>query len=71
MEDVITGKVSITELAKDTGETIAPENGEVPHPPLTVTMVCTVCGDETEGYQPPEECAVCGAAPEDFKAKDL
>ncbi|MGH3088010.1 MAG: rubredoxin-like domain-containing protein, partial [Rubrobacteraceae bacterium] len=70
MEDVITGKISIAELAKDTGETIAPdENGEAPHPPLTVTMVCAVCGDESEGYQPPEECPVCGAPGEEFKEK--
>lgn len=69
MEDVITGKVSIAELAKDTGETIAPENGEAPHPPLDVTMVCGVCGDESVGYQPPEECTVCGAPAEDFEMK--
>ena len=41
MEDVITGKVSIADLAKDTGEKIEAEEGEVPHPPMTVTMVCT------------------------------
>jgi len=71
MEDVITGKVSIADLARDTGEKIEAENSEVPHPPMTVTMVCTVCGDETEGVQPPNECPVCGAPPEDFEPKEL
>ncbi len=72
MEDVITGKISIADLAKDTGESIeADENGEAPHPPMTVTMVCTVCGEELEGIQPPEECPNCGAPPEDFEAKEL
>jgi hypothetical protein len=33
MEDVITGKVSIADLAKDTGESIEAENGEAPAPP--------------------------------------
>jgi nucleotide-binding universal stress UspA family protein/rubrerythrin len=67
MEDVITGKVSIADLARDTGEKIEAENGEAPHPPMTVTMVCTVCGEELEGVQPPDECPVCGAPPEDFE----
>ena len=71
MEDVITGKVSIADLARDTGEQIEAENGEVPHPPMTVTMVCTTCGEEMEGVQPPEECPVCGAPGEDFEAKEL
>ncbi|MGF1470363.1 MAG: universal stress protein [Rubrobacteraceae bacterium] len=71
MEDVITGKISIADLAKDTGESIEAEEGEVPHPPMTVTMVCTVCSEEMEGIQPPEECPTCGAPGEDFKAKDL
>jgi nucleotide-binding universal stress UspA family protein/rubrerythrin len=71
MEDVITGKVSIADLARDTGEKIEAENGEVPHPPMTVTMVCTVCREEMEGIQPPEECPVCGAPGEDFEAKEL
>ena len=71
MEDVITGKVSIADLARNTGEKIEAENGEVPHPPMTVTMVCTVCHEETQGVQPPEECPVCGAPPEDFEAKEL
>jgi nucleotide-binding universal stress UspA family protein/rubrerythrin len=71
MEDVITGKISIADLARDTGETIEAENGEVPHPPMTVTMVCTVCNEELQGIQPPEECPVCGAPPEDFEAKEL
>src|SRR5918997_1067444 len=71
MEDVITGKVSIADLARDTGQNIEAENGEVPHPPMTITMVCTVCGDETEGVQPPNECPVCGAPPEDFEPKEL
>ncbi len=72
MEDVITGKVSIAELAKDTGESIeADENGEAPHPPMTVTMVCGTCGEEMEGVQPPEECPVCGAPGEDFEAREL
>jgi hypothetical protein len=35
MEDVITGKVSIADLAKDTGESIEAENGGAPHPPMT------------------------------------
>jgi rubrerythrin len=69
MEDVITGKVSIADLAKDTGEKIATENGEAPHPPMTVTMVCTTCGEELEGVQPPEECPVCGAPGEDFEQR--
>jgi rubrerythrin len=69
MEDVITGKISISDLARDTGEKIEAENGEAPHPPMTVTMVCTVCGEELEGVQPPDECPVCGAPPEDFEGK--
>lgn len=71
MEDVITGKISIADLARDTGEKIQADNGEVPHPPMTVTMLCTVCGEEMQGIQPPEECPVCGAPPEDFEAKEL
>ncbi len=71
MEDVITGKISIADLARDTGETIEAENGEAPHPPMTVTMVCTVCREELQGIQPPNECPVCGAPPEDFEAKGL
>jgi rubrerythrin len=69
MEDVITGKVSIADLAKDQGEKIEAENGEAPHPPMIVTMVCTVCGEELEDVQPPDECPVCGAPPEDFEVK--
>jgi rubrerythrin len=69
MEDVITGKVSIADLARDTGEKIEAESGEAPHPPMTVTMVCTVCGEELQGVQPPEECPVCGAPGEDFEAR--
>jgi rubrerythrin len=34
-------------------------------------MVCTVCNEEMEGIQPPEECPTCGAPGEDFKAKEL
>jgi len=71
MEDVITGKISIADLARDTGEKIEAEDGEAPHPPMTVTMTCTACGEEIEGVQPPEECPVCGAPPEDFEAKEL
>ena len=71
MEDVITGKVSIAELATNTGEKIEAEDGEAPHPPMTVTMVCTVCNETMQGIQPPDECPVCGAPPEDFEAKDL
>jgi nucleotide-binding universal stress UspA family protein/rubrerythrin len=71
MEDVITGKVSIADLARDTGEKIEAEDGEVPHPPMTVTMVCTVCNEEMQGIQPPDECPVCGAPGEDFEAKEL
>jgi len=71
MEDVITGKVSIADLAKDTGEKIEADNGEAPHPPMTVTMVCGTCGEEMEGIQPPEECPVCGAPGEDFEAREL
>ncbi|MDP8926295.1 MAG: universal stress protein [Actinomycetota bacterium] len=71
MEDVITGKISIADLARDTGEKIEAEDGEAPHPTMTVTMTCTVCGEEIEGIQPPEECPVCGAPPEDFEAKEL
>lgn len=71
MEDVITGKVSIAELATSSGEKIEAEDGEAPHPPMTVTMVCTVCNETMQGIQPPEECPVCGAPPEDFEAKDL
>jgi nucleotide-binding universal stress UspA family protein/rubrerythrin len=70
MEDVITGKVSISELARDQGEKIEAENGEAPHPPMTVTMVCTVCGEELQGVKPPDECPVCGAPPEDFEARE-
>jgi nucleotide-binding universal stress UspA family protein/rubrerythrin len=69
MEDVITGKVSIANLARDTGEKIEAEDGEAPHPPMTVTMVCTTCGEEMQGVQPPEECPVCGAPGEDFEQK--
>jgi len=69
MEDVITGKVSIADLARDTGEKIEAEDGEAPHPPLTVTMVCTTCGEEMQGVQPPEECPVCGAPGEDFEQR--
>ncbi|HEX6709476.1 MAG TPA: universal stress protein [Rubrobacter sp.] len=69
MEDVITGKVSIADLARDTGEKIEAEDGEAPHPPMTVTMVCTTCGEEMQGVQPPEECPVCGAPGEDFEEK--
>ena len=54
MEDVITGKVSIADLARDTGEKIEAENGEAPHPPMTVTMVCTACGEELQGVRPPK-----------------
>jgi rubrerythrin len=71
MEDVITGKVSIADLARDTGEKIEAEDGEVPHPPMSVTMVCTVCCEEMQGIQPPDECPVCGAPGEDFEAKEL
>ena len=71
MEDVITGKVSIADLARDTGESIEAENGEAPHPPMAVTMVCGTCGEEMEGVQPPEECPVCGAPGEDFEAREL
>ena len=71
MEDVITGKVSIADLAKDTGEKIEAEDGGAPHPVLTVTMVCTTCGEEAEGMAPPEECPVCGAPGEDFEEKEL
>ena len=71
MEDVITGKVSIADLARDTGEKIEAESGEVPHPPMTITMVCTVCREEMEGIQPPDECPVCGAPGENFEAKEL
>ncbi len=69
MEDVITGRISIAELARDTGEKIEAESGEAPHPPMTVTMVCTVCNEEMEGVQPPSECPVCGAPPEGFEVK--
>jgi nucleotide-binding universal stress UspA family protein/rubrerythrin len=69
MEDVIAGKVSIADLARDTGEKIEAEVGEAPHPPMTVTMVCTTCGEELQGVQPPEECPVCGAPGEDFEQK--
>ncbi|MBX6762064.1 MAG: universal stress protein [Rubrobacteraceae bacterium] len=69
MEDVITGKISIAELARDTGEKIEAPDGGAPHPVATVTMVCTVCGEEMEGVAPPEECPVCGAPPEDFEEK--
>jgi nucleotide-binding universal stress UspA family protein/rubrerythrin len=69
MEDVISGKVSIADLAKDTGERIEAEDGEAPHPPMTVNMVCTTCGEELQGVQPPEECPVCGAPGEDFEQK--
>jgi nucleotide-binding universal stress UspA family protein/rubrerythrin len=71
MEDVITGKVSIADLARDTSEKIEAEDGEVPHPPMTVTMVCIVCREEMEGIEPPEECPVCGAPGEDFEVKEL
>ncbi|MDP9439612.1 MAG: universal stress protein, partial [Actinomycetota bacterium] len=69
MEDVITGKVSIADLAKDTGESIEAENGEAPHPPMTVTMACGTCGEMMQGIQPPEECPVCGAPGEEFEQK--
>jgi rubrerythrin len=69
MEDVITGRISIAELARDTGEKIEAPDGGAPHPVATVTMVCTVCGEEMEGVAPPEECPVCGAPPEDFEEK--
>jgi nucleotide-binding universal stress UspA family protein/rubrerythrin len=69
MEDVITGKVSIADLARASGEKIEAEDGEAPHPPMTVTMVCTTCGEELQGVQPPEECPVCGAPGEDFEQR--
>jgi rubrerythrin len=69
MEDVITGKVSIADLAKDTGESIEAENGEAPHPPMTVTMACGTCGETMQGIQPPEECLVCGAPGEEFEQR--
>jgi nucleotide-binding universal stress UspA family protein/rubrerythrin len=72
MEDVITGKISIADLARDTGEKIeVDEKGQAPHPPMTVTMVCTVCNEEMQGIQPPDECPVCGAPGEDFEAIEL
>ena len=70
MEDVITGKVSIAELAKDHGEAVRAGDGEVPHPPMAVTMVCAVCGEELQGVAPPDECPVCGAPPENFEVKE-
>src|ERR671916_287540 len=69
MEDVITGKVSIADLAKDTGESIEAEGGEAPHPPMTVTMACGTCGETMQGIQPPEECPVCGAPGEEFEQR--
>jgi len=69
MEDVITGKVSIADLAKDTGESIEAENGGAPHPPMTVTMACGTCGETMKGLQPPEECPVCGAPGEEFEQR--
>jgi rubrerythrin len=69
MEDVITGKVSIADLAKDTGESIEAENGEALHPPMTVTMACGTCGETMQGIQPPEECPVCGAPGEEFEQR--
>ena len=36
---------------------------------MTVTMVCTTCGEELQGFQPPEECPVCGAPGEDFESE--
>jgi len=71
MEDVITGKISIADLARDTGESVQGENVEAPHPPMTVTMVCGTCGEAMQGIQPPEECPVCGAPGEDFEAREL
>ena len=71
MEDVITGQISIADLAKDHGQSVEGENGEAPHPPMTVTMACGTCGEEMEGIQPPEECPVCGAPGEEFEAKEL
>lgn len=71
MEDVITGKVSIADLARDTGETIQAEDGGAPHPPMTVTMVCGTCAEEMQGVQPPEECPVCGAPGEEFEAREV
>jgi rubrerythrin len=38
---------------------------------MTVTMVCTVCNEEMQGIQPPDECPVCGAPGEDFEAREL
>jgi nucleotide-binding universal stress UspA family protein/rubrerythrin len=67
MEDVITGRISIADLAKDYGQKIEADNGGAAHPPMTVTMVCTVCGEELQGVQPPDECPVCGAPPEEFE----
>jgi rubrerythrin len=69
MEDVITGRISIADLARDTGEKIEAENGVAPHPPMTVTMICTVCGEVLQGDRPPDECPVCGAPPEDFEVR--
>ena len=55
---------------KKSGVTVdVAEDGEAPHPPMTVVMVCSVCGEELEGVQPPEECPVCGAPGEDFEAR--
>lgn len=71
MEDVITGQISIADLAKDHGQSVEGENGEAPHPDMTVTMVCGTCSEELQGVQPPEECPVCGAPGEEFEAKEL
>ena len=71
MENVTAGKVSITPLWKYTGNRFGAENGEVPPPPMTVTLVCTTCGEELQGVQPPEECPVCGAPGEEFEAREL
>ncbi|MDN5698510.1 MAG: hypothetical protein L0G70_11140 [Rubrobacter sp.] len=71
MEDVITGQISIADLAKDHGQSVEGENGEAPHPDMTVTMVCGTCSEEMQGVQPPEECPVCGAPGEEFTAKEL
>jgi hypothetical protein len=53
MEDVITGKVSIADLAQDTGEPSRPRTARPPHPPMIVTMACGTCGERWRAYSPP------------------
>ena len=62
--------MSIATLTQRRGKLLRIGGDDNQHPPMTVTMACTVCGEEMQGVQPPDECPVCGAPPEDFEARE-